>query len=52
MGQVILLLACALVLSRYWMMLLVWMRWVAGTGLGLALAIVLYRLFKFHRAQK
>lgn len=51
-GEGLLLLAFGIVLSEYWLMLPVWMRSTAGTGLGLAFAILAYRFFKFRRRQK
>jgi len=51
-GEGILLLGFAIVLSQYWLMLPVWMRSSAGVGLGTAFVIVAYRFFKFQRTGK
>jgi hypothetical protein len=51
-GEVILLLAFAIVLSQYWLMLPVWMRSSAGFCLGLAFLAVALRFFTFQRAKK
>jgi hypothetical protein len=52
LGEAALLAGFALALSRYWLMLPIWMRSTAGTCLGVAAAIVLFRLFRFYRRRK
>ena len=52
LGEAVLLGGFALALSRYWLMLPIWMRSTAGSCLGVAAAIVLYRLFRFYRRRK
>jgi hypothetical protein len=47
--EAILLLGFAFALSRYWLMLPVWMRRTAGTGLALAFLVIVYRLLRFNR---
>jgi hypothetical protein len=48
-GEVILLLGFAFALSRYWLMLPVWMRRTAGVFLAVAFVAVGYRLIRFIR---
>jgi uncharacterized membrane protein len=50
-GETVLLLVFGFVLSRYWLMLPVWMRRTAGTFLAIAFLLVFYRLFRFSRKQ-
>ena len=47
--EALLLGAFAVVLSRYWLMLPVWMRRTAGLCLTVAFLAVAYRLFRFIR---
>jgi hypothetical protein len=49
LGEALLLLILAFALSRYWLMLPVWMRRSAGTFLILAFSVVAFRLFRFIR---
>jgi hypothetical protein len=49
LGELVVLLIFTFALSRYWLMLPVWMRRTAGGFLFLAFAIVAYRLFRFFR---
>lgn len=52
LGEGILLLAAGVVLSAYWLMLPVWMRSCAGFGLGLGVAMVVLRFYRFRRKQR
>lgn len=52
LGEALLLGAFALALSRYWLMLPIWMRSTAGTCLAVAAAIVLFRFYRFYRRRK
>jgi hypothetical protein len=48
-GELLVLLIFAFALSRYWLMLPVWMRRTAGAFLILAFASIFYRLIRFTR---
>lgn len=52
LSEVVLLAGFALVLSRYWLMLPIKMRTTAGSVLGLAAAIVFFRMFRYYRRRK
>lgn len=52
LAEVVLLGGFALALSRYWLMLPIKMRTTAGSCLGLAAAIVFFRMFRFYRRRK
>ena len=52
LAEVVLLGGFALALSRYWLMLPIWMRSTAGSILGVAAAIVFFRMFRFYRRRK
>ncbi|HUS35994.1 MAG TPA: hypothetical protein VM680_11645 [Verrucomicrobiae bacterium] len=52
LAEVVLLGGFAVALSRYWLMLPIWMRSTAGWCVGLAAAIVFFRMFRFYRRRK
>jgi hypothetical protein len=52
LAEVVLLGGFALALSRYWLMLPIKMRTTAGSCLGLAAAIVFFRMFRYYRKRK
>jgi hypothetical protein len=51
MGEGLLILAAAVVLSQYWLMLPVRLRFGAAFVLGFAFAALVYRFYKFRRNQ-
>jgi membrane protein YdbS with pleckstrin-like domain len=52
LAEVVLLGGFAVALSRYWLMLPIWMRSTVGSCLAVAAAIVFFRMFRFYRRRK